>query len=355
MATSLLDGRWRFTTSARLFAAALVPYGVGLWWGLPEGEAKWAQPWGTDELGPVGAVNEVYGVFAARQPVFNPQYPLFHYLVQLLFVAPCYVALWVGGHISVPAPFFPFGLDHPTVELPLLTLAARLPSLLMAAGVVVLAYRTGAALRDRRTGEWAALFVFLLFPMMYYARTSNVDMGALFWTAAGLLVFARCLTGETTPRRLMALALCAASAAASKDAVYAAFVPVGALAAWRHARQQMAAGSSPWRAVAVPARALALAVVAYSVASGLLFRPSRFLQHVQFITKGSGTAPFYFRYPVTVDGYLAFGREFAQQFVDAFGWPLLALTAAGLVGWMRRDRRLLLWTLPALSICVLVR
>jgi len=346
---------WRATRTHRaLFAAALACYAVGVWWGLPEGLPGRDRPWGTDELGPLGAVNEIYGVFAARQPVFNPQYPLFHYLVQLAFVAPVYVVLWATGHVSTPAPMFPFGLDHPPIELPLLTLVARLPSLFMAAGVVALAYETGIVLRDRRTGLWSALFVGLLYPVIYYARTTNVDMGALFWTAAGMLVFARCLMGEVTRCRLLWLAVFAALAAGAKDANYAAFVPAGALAAWWHARARRADDATWLRAATGPGQALVLAIVAYAVACGFVFRPSRYLQHLRYVTQGSGTSAFYFRHPPTFDGYLAFARELGQQFVDAFGWPLLLCMVAGLALWLIGDRRRLLWALPALSICLLV-
>ncbi|MCC6988228.1 MAG: hypothetical protein IT181_04480 [Acidobacteria bacterium] len=354
MATDLLRRRGVTRTHAALFAAACAAYAVGAWWGLPEGLPGRDRPWGTDELGPLGAVNEIYGVFAARQPAFNPQYPLFHYLVQLIFVAPVYVALWATGHVSTPAPMFPYGLDHPPAELALLTLASRLPSLLMAAGVVVMAYETGTVLRDRRAGLWAALFTGLLYPVVYYARTGNVDMGALFWTAAGLLVFARCLMDQVTRGRLLSLAVYAALAAGSKDANYAAFVPAGALAAWWHARARRAGGASWLQAAAAPAQALLLALAAYAVASGVVFRPSRYVEHLRYVTAGSTTSAFYFRNPPTLEGYLAFAGELGQQFVDAFGWPLLLCTAAGVAVWAFRDRRRLLWILPALSICVLV-
>lgn len=353
MAAHLLS--WRPSrTQVTLFVASLAWFAVGIWWGLPDGVPGRDRPWGTDELGPVGAINEVYGVLLARQPVFNPQYPLFHYLVELAFVAPVYAVLFATGHVSMPAPMFPFGLDHPASELPLLTLAARLPSLLMAAGLVVLAFETGRTLRDRRAGLWAALFVALTYPVIFYARTTNVDMGALFWTAAGLLVFARCLTGETTAARLRWLALYAALAAGSKDANYAAFVPAGALAAWWHLKARRAAGAGWTAALGAPLQALALAIAAYLVTSGFVLRPMRFWQHLRYVTQGSGSSAFYFRHPPTLAGYRDFFAEFGQQMVDAMGWPLLVLAAAGAVGWLLRDRRRALWLLPALSILVLV-
>ncbi|MFN7978717.1 MAG: hypothetical protein U0P30_11300 [Vicinamibacterales bacterium] len=337
-----------------IYAVAVAVYAVGLWWGAPAGVRGHALVWGTDEIGPVGAVNEVYGVLLARHPYFNPQYPLFHYLVQLVLVAPVYALFYVTGLLGTPDPNFPYGFTRPDVALPVLTIAARLPSLLMAAGVVVAAWKTGTVLRDVRLGRWAALTVGLLYPMAYYARTSNVDMGALFWLACGLLVFARCLRGETTRGRLLALAIFAALSAGSKDASYAAFLPLGLLAAWWHVRDARAAGASWGTALGGPAIALVSAAALYAVASGLVLRPSRFVLHFQYVTHGSGNPHFYNRYPWTADGHLAFARELGWQFVDTFGAPLLAVALAGSVQWLHRDRRLAVWLIPAVTVIAFV-
>ena len=131
-------------------------------------------------------------------------------------------------------------------------------------------------------------------------------------------------------------------------------MPVGALVTWWWVRARVAGGASFGAAMVAPLQAGAIAAATYAVASGLIFRPSRFQQHLQYVTNGSGTSAFYFRYPPTVNGYLAFAQEFGWQFVDAMGWPLLACALAGLVAWRGADRRLRLWALPALSICLLV-
>jgi 4-amino-4-deoxy-L-arabinose transferase-like glycosyltransferase len=344
--------RWMAT----FFVAALVVYAPGIWWGLPVATAPGRHlPWGADELGPTGAVNELYGVLAARQPTFNPQYPLFHYLCQFAFVAPYYAALWATGHISHPEPNFPYGTDHPPLELGVMTILARLVSLLMGAGVVAVAFRTGEVLRDRRTGILAALCVLVQYPMFHYARTSNVDMGALFWTALGLLVFAQCMADGMTPRRGIALGIFAALATASKDASYGAFLPVGAILIVLHARAMRRTGTHGWEAYRAPAYAMAAALAVYVVASGLVLRPSRYWQHIHFIRHGSApTRVFYFRYEPTLEGYLSFGHEMLTQLVDSMGLPMLLCAAAGVVLWAVRDRKLLLWLLPAVGVFVFV-
>lgn len=332
-----------------LFVVALVLYLPGIWWGLPEGTTGRSVPWGPDELGPVGAINEVYGVFAANNPTFNPQYPLFHYLTELVTVGPYYAGLWATGHISTPAPSFPYGLDHPAVEVPMLTLLARLPSIFLAAGVVVIAFLTGRVLANPTMGVIAASVVMFQYTMFYYARTSNVDMGALFWTALGLYVFAVCLIRGVTTRRWMAFGVLAALATATKDPCYAAFLPAGAVILVLHLRQTRRTEAGPAEVMRALAKALAAAVVVYLMASGLIFRPSRFEQHIEFITTGT-QGIFYFRYPPTVEGYGRFLLEFMTQLVDATGVPALAAVAAGVAWWTLREPSRLLWLLPAVGV-----
>ena len=334
-----------------IFLLALLLYVPGIWWGLPVGVRGQSGPWGTDELGPVGAINEVYGVFASNEPTFNPQYPLFHYLTQLVLVAPAYVVFWLTGHLSYPEPNFPHGFDHPRAELEILTLLARFVSTLLAAGVVVMAFKTGEVLRNRATGMIAAALVLFQYTMVYYARTSNVDMGALFWTSVGLFVFARCLRDGATPGRWMALGVAAALATASKDASYAAFLPAGAVILALQVRQARTPEKGLLNSLRAPVMAVAVAAVVYVVAAGWIFRPSRAVLHFGFITHGT-QGVFFNRYPATVDGYLAFLREFATQFVDAMGIPMLVASIAGIVWWARNDRRRLLWLLPAIGVIV---
>jgi len=334
---------WRF------FALALLAYVPAIWWGLP-GDAPPGLPLGTDELGPVGAVNELYGVFLAHHPHFNPQYPLLQYIVQIFFVAPYYAGLWLTGHVSYPSPSFPFGLDHPARELGVMTILARCPSLLMGAGTVAVAFRTGEVLRDRRTGILAATFVLLIYPMFYYSRTSNVDAGALFWTALGLCVYARILIDGDSTRRWCGFGLCAALATATKDPGYAAFLSAGAVLAYRRVRNAHRFREGAVRALRLPMLAAGLALLVYLVASGLVFRPSRYWGHVSYVTHGSGGGAFYFRYPKTLDGYAAMLMETAKRLVDAMGAPLLICASAGLLLWLARSRRLLLWVVPALGV-----
>ena len=342
-----LDSGHRWTWL--FFFLALLVYAPGIWWGLPK-HLTTGLPFGTDELGGTSAIKEIYAVFLSRHPVFNPQYPLFQYIVQIFFVAPYYASLWLTGHLSYPAPTYPYGLDHPTFELGVLTLLARSASWLMAAGTVAIAFRTGEALRDRRTGVLAATFVLLLYPMFYYSRTSNVDAGALFWTALGLCIYARILMDGESRKRWYGFGLCAALATATKDPSYAAFLSTGAVLVCLRVVNARRSGRDTLQAMRLPLMAAGLALVAYLVASGLVFRPRRYFRHLYFITHGSAGGVFLFRYPPTLSGYASMVTESANRMLDAMGAPMLICAVVGLVLWLTRERRLLLWVIPAVAV-----
>jgi hypothetical protein len=338
-----------------LFAIALVLYTPGIWWGLPHATAadRW-HPWGGDELAPLGPVSELHSVLAAGHPTFNPQYPLFHYALQALAVGPYVAWLWLSGGIAHLSTQYPFGLVDPVSSLAIMTLLGRLVSLLMAAGVVVVAFRTGEILWDRSTGILAGLCVMLLYPMFYFSRTSNVDMAALFWTGLGMAVFAACLRGGLTEGRAAWLGLCAALATATKDASYAAFLAVGLfLVPWHLYEQRGRSGR--WRPLTI---GLLTAAGTYLLASGLIIRPARYLLHVDFILHGSRytRGVTYYSTPATWNGYVSIVAQTARHIVDSMGAPMAFCALGGLALCLRRRPRLLACALPVLAIplCVIL-
>jgi hypothetical protein len=334
-----------------LVVLALLLYAPGLWWGLPYAtSAPRAAVWGTDELAPLQSVTEVYGVFLARQPHFNPQYPLFHNLMQLLLVGPYIVFLWVTGGLGQPHPLYPFGFTDPVTALRMTTLLARAVSYLMAAGVVLIAYRTGTILKDRLTGCIAGLMALCIYPMFYYSRTSNVDMGALFWTTLGLLVFARYLRDGLTTRRAVWLGIFAALATGSKDASWPAFLMMGLVIACTELSWPL--DRVPREKIRQLALGFAVAAGAYAVATGLIFRPSRYWSHLEWVSdKGLQVAG---RHRATLDGYWNLALDFGRTMTDAMGVPMALCALAGVALCCWRERRLLVWLLPAAGIFALV-
>jgi hypothetical protein len=334
-----------------LFLIALMVYLPGIWWGITHATAgPRAYPWGSDELAPLQSVTELYGIFFARQPHFNPQYPPFHNFVQALFLAPYLAFLWLTGGLTHPQPVYPFGLTDPVSALRVTTYLARGVSWLMGAGVVLAAFRTGEVMKDRLMGLICGLMALFLYPMFYYSRVSNVDMGALFWTALGLYVFAVSLRDGLTSRRAVWLALFAAFATASKDASWPAFLMMGVVLAYRQLRgTQPGARFEKSRPLIT---GLLVAAGSYAVVSGVIFRPGRFLMHLRWIS-GSGFPPQH-RVPITIEGYSRLIRDIVINLVDSLGTPVALCVVVGLILCVFRNRLLLNWALPALGVVLLV-
>jgi len=322
-----------------------------MWWGLPPGTAAdRVYSWGSDELGPLGPAAELYNVFFGRRVPYNPQYPLLQYFLQALAVGPYLFWLWLTGGLRDPATTFPFGLADPQAALAAMTLLCRLPSLLMGAAIPVIALRTAGILWDRKAGRIAGALAAVSYPAFYYARTSNVDLPALFWTSLGLGVYAACLRGSISTRRLIWMGVFAALATATKDPSYGAFLPAGAVLAAIHWRTQARAAWKPLLA------ACGAAVAVYLVASGLVFNWDRYWQHLLFITHGSDRYPgfWYYSSPATLAGYASLLGTTLGRLVDSLGLPQMLAAAAGLVLCWRRERRLLWWALPAAGVLLLV-
>lgn len=331
-----------------LFLSALLLYSVGLWWGLPyAAPPNGIQAWGPDELAPLGPVAELYNTFYLHRSPYNPQYPLFHYFVQAMFVAPYLILLRLTGGLSTPATAYPFGLSDPVSSLATMTLLARVPSLLMGAGTVVAAYHTGRILWKRVHGLIAAIAVMLSYPMSYYSRTSNVEMGALFWTSLGLLIVAICARDSLTPARAAWLGVFAALACATKDSYYVPFVVPGIVLAYRSYSRR-----GDWRS---PLVGLFSAVATYVVASGLIFNLQRFREHLTFISHGSDNS-FYFTNPATIAGYLSIVQATAHYVKESLGLPMAIFGIAGVILCFWRDRITLLFaaTIPSLFLFVLL-
>ncbi len=333
--------------AALCFLVGLALYLPAIGWGLAHATAPdRVYVWGSDELAPLGAARELHQVFLADAPRFNPQYPLFHYAVQAVFVGPWILAQWVASGGGPITDAHPFGLDDPVGTLRHASWLARIPSLLMAAGIVVAAYWSGREMGGRRSGLVTAALVASLPPLFYYGRTSNVDVPALFWVALATPVALRALRDGLTPARGAWIGVAAALATGTKDASWLVFLAFGATLA----------GAGALRALRSPeaARALALflaafvgtGAAAYALASGWLLHPGRFARHVEFIL-ASTTA---YRYPPTGAGYAGLLQETVLLASAAVGLPLALLALAGLARLRQEPWRVALLALPVAAV-----
>jgi hypothetical protein len=348
-----------------LFMVALLLYAIGILWGLPHATAPdRLSPWGSDELAPIGPLAQIYHVIFHGNSTFDPRYPLLPYAIQALVIAPYLGWLRITGGLGHYSTTFPYGLADPVRSLATMTLIARASSLLLMAAVPALAWRTAAWLWNRRAATFAGIFTLFLYPLAYYARTSNVDAGGLFWTALGLLVFAKSLRYGLTRERAVEIGIVAALAVATKDQNYAVFLPIGIALVVLHVRTVLerarseaadgkTAGELDRRAlISSPLIALATAVVIYLLATGLLFRPDDFARHLNFILyhPGGQSGGSYFSTPATFAGYASLATDYVRQLADAMSWPLLILALAGVTWAGFRAPRQLLLALPVVAV-----
>lgn len=330
------------------FALALAWFLPGIWWGLPVNNgAVRMSAWGVDELGPWGGIDALLALVRHPRNDITPQYPLAHFLVQAVFVWPYYAPHYVAT--MFPSIADRFGLPQGPASVGTLMLLHRLPSVLMAAGIVAIAHHCGKRMAGNAAAWMAAAAVATIGPLVYYARTSNVDVAALFWTVLALPFALRALRDGLTVPLAIALGLCAGIATATKDQQYAFFTGLGLVLMCTHLldRYRSAQWQGWWRG---PVAGFVAGGAIYLVLSGILVLPDHFARHLRFtlqtldpripqyqLTLADG----YWANPPTVAGYLRLASDGASMVYQALGLPIVVLALAGVVVTARTDPRLL--------------
>lgn len=334
-------------TSLVLLAVALLLYMPGIGWGLPHATAPdRIHPWGSDELAPIGPFAQIVTWIFEGQARFDPRYPLFPYVIQVVAMLPYLAWRWLTGGLDGFGADYPFGFDDPVTALAGLTLWARASNLVMVSAIPVIAYWTARELWSRTAALMTATLVLLMYHMFFYSRTSNVDGGMLFFAALGLLVFARILRGGITAPRVVALGGFAALTIAAKDPGYSIFAAVAVVLAG-----QALASTAPsrWRQWRLLLLGFVVSIAVYAIASGLAFSPELFFRHADYAIHGSGLRALLSE-PATPQGYARVLLSFTGRLADAVGAPVLVLSALGLAVAAVRDRTALLFVVPALGL-----
>lgn len=340
-----------------LALAAMLLYSPGINWGLPLANAPGTtQSWGPDEIGPIGPIVELRNNLGGDN-LGNPQYPMFHYLLIFLFYLPYLVFQFLTGGMPHPHGGYPFGFSDPASTVQMLMRISRLVSVWMGAGMAICAYFLGKKLWDRMTGILAAVFVLLMYPMFYFARTSNLDVPVTFWQSLVLLLFAMALKEKrVTSGQWMGIGLFTAIALATKEQSYGILLLlVFPLLVWHFRR--VVSGVTVWTRWRAPLTALAVSVFCYLFASGLAVRPEKFFRHLDYVRSGNPSGRFYHEYSLTPAGLYGMARECFMHLADILSWPILLAALTGvLICAARRDQRsrlLLLLPIPGLFFTVL--
>ena len=198
-------------------------YIVGINWGLPQAaNAETVNPWALDTIAPVAPLNEAYHKFT-RSGNEWVTYPLFHYIVLDIFYSPYIGFQYLTGNFDNPNATFPYGIKNPKEFLDDLTLIARFISLAMALGIIIIFYKITREVFSKETALWSALFVMLIAPISYYAKTSNLDVPYLFWVSLSVWQFVL-LAKYYRIRHFVMFGIFGAIAIATKDQAYGFYV-----------------------------------------------------------------------------------------------------------------------------------
>ncbi len=296
---------------ACLALVLLVPIG----WGM---DASWS--WDVDNIAPGSVLRAMEARFG---PGWHSSYGPVPYELTAIVYAPMLLAMRVAGELGRPAEEWPFGFRHPDAAIAALIVAARLVNVLLALGIAALAMREGARAAPAAPaadagGAWtrpwivaAALAGSAVF--VYYARTSNVDMVALFWA---WLAFALAEPRGRSVGRYAGAAAAAALAIATKEQIAPFAAVAGLLALARAWRAEGRLSGPAGAALVVVAGALA-----YLVAWGLPFNASGWVAHHRFLFE---TAKYPRTYPATPAGFAALGGRTIAMLPFALGLPVTA-------------------------------
>jgi 4-amino-4-deoxy-L-arabinose transferase-like glycosyltransferase len=313
-----------------LLLFSLVLNGIGITYGLP-GHFGWAP----DEILP-GQVRQ--GVRALFSHGWHQKYPPLHYYQLALVEAPIILYGKLRGRSLGSLPFDSF-----------LILVGRLLSLFLGAAIVFLVYKCGLEIFDPKSSLFAAGIAALLVPLVYYAKTANLDVPYLFWFMVSVLFFLRLLkTGQT--KYYLLFALTAVLSICTKDQAYGlyAFAPLVVLIHDWVTRKKANPGLTVVRFLKNPAYLYAalVALGTFFVVQNLAFNWRGFLAHVKLIT--GPTSANYRIVDNTLGGHLHLLGRALSQIRFSLGWPLFLVCAAGVVWSLSSKKKnfllLSLWT-----------
>lgn len=297
---------------AALLAVALALFAVGIWWGMPH----WVG-WSGDEMHPTSWPQ---ALSLENYRGWHTRYPPLHFAVLQGLSWPLRLGLSAAG---VPVP----------ERIVWLTFFARGLSLLLALGTLVVVYRVGREIYDRRSALLTAAVVMCGAPFVYYAKMGNLDIPYIFWFSLSLLCYVRILKRHRL-RDYVLFALLAAAAVCTKDQAYGLYGLAPLPILWSLARSEYGDRGvlgGLGRAL-IDRRFLAAAgaaAVGFAVFQ-MLWNWNRFALHVRLLL--GPMSDNYQDYENTPEGHEALLTLFLRQ-IAFFMNPALALAGIAGVAW----------------------
>jgi 4-amino-4-deoxy-L-arabinose transferase-like glycosyltransferase len=319
-------------------------YLYGITWGLPN-----VDDWTNLSLAPLKPL-----AFAKRLLSHEPwlyHYPPLHFIVLSVVYAPYVAYLVLAGGMGVPSETYPFGLAQPEASLTVFILLARLTSVAMATGLVVVNYLTVRRLYGAAAAFVSSFLIATAYPIVHFAHNANVDVPYLFWLSLALYSAVRLMETFDT-RWYVLLGLFGALAIGTKHTAYAVLAGLApTLLYLQYRRRVERAGQRvpPWRLV--DGRMVAAAGV-FVAALVVMFNPitnwDGFVAHVARHRFASIGGNWTLRTAASaVDGHLQLATAYAGYLAQAGGLAVFALlVAGGLYCAVRAPRTFAIATLP---------
>jgi len=350
-----LPRRWP-PYAMHLVVLAITSLGLNLYgitWGLPN-----VNDWANLSLAPLKPLSFAKHLLYQEPWFFH--YPPFHFLVLAVVYSPYVVYLLATGGMGSPTDTYPFGLAQPEVSLTVFTLLARLTSVAMGTGLVLVNYLTVRRFYEARAAFVSSLLIASSYPIIHFSHNANVDVPYLFWLSLGLYSFVR-LTETFATKWYLLLALFMALAFGTKHTTYA--FAVGLIPTLLYFHYRHAAEHHPDQTLvsAFLDRRFAYASCLFGAVLILIFNPilnwkgftTHIMGHAGRSIGGGGSWVLH-----TASSSLAGHVELSGQYLDYIrqsnGLPGFVLMAAGfLYCLVRYPKKSLIVALPILTYYVL--
>jgi len=349
------ENRCELLALGSLLGVGLLLNFIGLGWGLPNGNDTWA----TDALDPMTPLAVAYRLLMDgwNSGWFYFKYPPGHPLFLAAVYSPYLFWLWATGQLGFPMTDYPFGFADPEQALLVLALLGRSVSALMITAATLLWYGACRELLTRRGAWLAGWFFATLFPVVYYAHTTNVEAAMVFWLVLALYGAARVYVRGSDRLGMMIVGAASAMALSTKEQAFGLVIILPLILLVDHIRRRRVGKATTF----LPDGSwpgLGIAVALFVLMNGILVNPLGVWHRVQFLTHTLPEdlrrqyAPYYF--PISFGAPKSLASEVAQLHTalklvaDSMGWPLMLAAAIGFLigGWNRTG---LFFSIPALG------
>jgi len=307
-------------------------YICGLWWGLPT-----LHDWSIDAITPESIL---------FKDVWDKTYPPFHrYLLSLVY-SPFFLLKRIGL----------LDLENIWVYTILVSIG-RLVSVAMSIGIVVCTYITSREVfhNRKRPAFITALIATLIMPLVYYAKTLNLEAPYIFWFCLSVLFYIRILKYH---RQLdyNLFAITAILSICTKDQAYGLYILTSLTLVLDHLKTYR---SEPTihikiylfiRDILSP---ILIGTLLFLAIHNVIFDLNGFIEHLNNLSDSSYSANSLIRSPEnSLDEHYALFLKIVRETAICLGWPTFAISLMGFfftIFIRQRNRLLLSLIIPAVS------